>query len=124
MDKNFFNDLKEKVSETAKTAFKKSNELMEITKLSLAIGDLKSKITGAYKDMGKAVYDVHCQGATIGDVLEEKCNEIDGYVEEIASLKEKVAALKNETICPDCQHSNKPEANFCASCGKVLEDKE
>ena len=125
MEKIFY-DIKNKVAETAKSAIKKSNEIVEITKLNFTIGDLQGQIDKMLKDIGKMIYDAYTEGDVFSEEITAKCEEIDKKSEEIAELKKKLQELKNIKICPNCNKENEADASFCSKCGNQIatEDEE
>ena len=50
-----FDNIKETISNAAKTAVNKSNELVEATKLKFAISDAEGEIKKLYEKMGKGI---------------------------------------------------------------------
>mgnify|MGYP000866026934 CR=1 FL=1 len=116
-----FNELKSKVTETAKSALKKSNEIVEITKLNFSIGEMQSQMDRLLKDIGKIIYDAYKEGDVFSEQITMKCVEIDEKAEEIAELKSKLQQLKNIKICPNCQKENDVDASYCSRCGYQIE---
>ncbi|NLY44046.1 MAG: hypothetical protein GX066_08795 [Clostridiaceae bacterium] len=115
-------DIKNKVAETAKNAIKKSNEIVEIAKINLAIGDSQSRINSLLRDVGKIIYDAYKAGDYFAEEISSKCLEIDEIVDNVNNLRKKLCQLKNIKICPQCEKENERDACFCSRCGYRIED--
>lgn len=113
----FLDNLTRKVTETAKTAAKKSGELVETTKISMAISGEEEKINKAYAQIGKDIYEAYAAGYEIPKGFEEKCLEIKSIQNEINSLKEKIAELKGIKYCIQCGSEMERNVVFCSKCG-------
>lgn len=112
-----FDELRNVVTETAKTAVKKSNEIVEITKLNISISDEQSKMKSILGDIGQLVYDMYKSGMQLSENIEIKCSEIDDATERIKIMKEKLSQLKKQKICPNCKKDNEIESIYCSRCG-------
>jgi rRNA maturation endonuclease Nob1 len=117
----FLDTMKDKLGDAAKTAVQKSNELVEITKLKLAVSDAETKVTQIYKEMGEMVYAAFKSDDDIGEAIGQKCAEIDGKKAEIEELKQKINGLRDVKICPACNAAVDSASAFCASCGAKVE---
>lgn len=118
---DFLNDLGKKLSETAKTVTKKSEELVEITKLNLAIGSDEDKIKKLFAEMGEELYRQYIVGKSFGEEFDLRCQNIKSLELNIEETKKKIQALKGTRICPACSASVDTEVSFCPACGKKLE---
>lgn len=103
---------------TADKVAKKSSELVELSKVKIAITTTKSEIGTQYKSLGELVYlsqkeDFDGDTGNIEEAI-AKLDELHGRLEELTNT---VSVLKNEKICPDCSKSSPSEAAFCAECG-------
>ncbi|MEG2571367.1 MAG: zinc ribbon domain-containing protein, partial [Clostridia bacterium] len=66
------------------------------------IFDLNTDVDVLYKDIGKIIYDSHCNVDTPTETLEAKIEEVDSKMGEILALREKIAALKDTKTCDAC----------------------
>lgn len=106
---------------TAKTAMKKSGELLEIGKLKLAIADVNQEIEKAYRELGYALYNAEKSGSEDAETLQAIIDDIDELHEKLNNLESEQAELKKEKKCPACGEMCSDKANFCASCGERFE---
>lgn len=117
---DFFNNVGKKLGSAAKTATKKSEELVEITKMNLSIGSEEDKTKKLYAEMGKELYARFASGEDFDESITAKCSQIKAVEDNILALKEKVKNLKGHNNSPDSEpdcSSNftpekKEEANY------------
>lgn len=119
---DFFKNLGSNIGKTAKTVTKKSEELVEITKLNLTIGNEEDKIKKLLLEIGAELYGRFSQGESYDDYLNGKCTQIKELEDTIQVLKEKVKNLKGQKTCGDCCSNMNEDANFCPSCGNKTEE--
>lgn len=106
----FFDNLTKKVGDAAKTAAKKSGDLVETTKLNMAVNSEEDKIKAICTDIGKSVYLKFQSGADIDPELLDKCQQIRSIEENIASLKQKISQLKSSGYNESPQYGGMPPA--------------
>jgi vacuolar-type H+-ATPase subunit I/STV1 len=117
---DFFNNVGKKLGSAAKSATKKSEELVEITKINLSIGNEEDKIKKLFTEMGKELYSLYASGEFFDESINGKCEEIKAVDDNIEALKEKVKSLKGHNTNLDsvaecnseCCTEKKPEANY------------
>lgn len=113
----FLENLGKKVGEAAQAAAKKSNEIVETTKLNSNINSEEDKIQKLYVQLGKAVYEKFTQTGAAEDYAQEACQEIITHQENIKTLREKIAELKGIKSCINCGSEMERTQVFCAKCG-------
>ncbi len=90
----FLDRLGKTLTETAKTVSKKSEELVEQTKLNLAIGNEEDKIKKLCEELGSQIYKEYKNGTSFGIQFDERCNFIKQCELNIEDLKNKIQGLK------------------------------
>ena len=110
----------EVVTQTTKTAIKKSGEAVEITKIRLAINSDKAKIKELKLQVGELMYEAYNGNSSSGDEIEELLKEIGELYNEIETKEQQIAQLKNLTRCPKCGANNEQDAFFCKKCAAEL----
>jgi len=118
---SIFENFSKKITETAKAAAKKSGDIVEITKLNMSIGAEEDKIKRTYMEIGKTIYERFCKGEGVPEGLEDFCEKIRGYENNISEMKEKINVLKNIKICPSCNAELELDTNYCPKCGMKQE---
>ena len=109
----FFADLKQ----TVNSAVKKSGELVELTKIKIAVGDTKNTIRSKYEQLGELAYLAAKGEATPADTAEDIVAEIDRLIDLLSQQELKLAELANKKICSNCGKASVEEASFCPACG-------
>lgn len=114
----------EMVTQTTKTAIKKSGEAVELTKIRLAITADKAKIKELKLQLGELMYEAYSSNSGSGDEIEELCTEISELYSEIEIKEKSIAELKNLKRCPKCGANNEQDAHFCKKCAADLDEEE
>lgn len=117
-----FDNIKETISNAAKTAVNKSNELVEATKLKFAISDAEGEIKKLYEKMGKGIYDSFKSGEEPSEDLKDTCAQIDKLYESLDELKAKLREYKNVKLCANCGAEMDADSAFCSKCGEKADE--
>ncbi|WMJ79859.1 hypothetical protein RBU49_13425 [Clostridium sp. MB40-C1] len=119
-------DTAEVVAQTAKEGSakiaKKSEELVEVSKLTVSINSEESKIKDIYTEIGKIVCEKHENGMYIDPDLVEQCNDVLDLKNKIREMKNRVIQIKNKKVCPECEETLNSETMFCPKCGTNIEN--
>jgi RNA polymerase subunit RPABC4/transcription elongation factor Spt4 len=118
------NNLKQRVSDTAKYAAKKSNKVVEITKLNIAISSEEDKIKKVFYDLGKLAYQSFLEEKNAEETFLKKYEQIQVYEKNIEDMKSKINQLKQIKICVSCKGELEEDMNFCFVCGCKQENTE
>ncbi len=113
----FLENLGKKVGEAAQAAAKKSNEIVETTKLNSNINSEEDKIQKLYIQLGKAVYERFTQTGAVEDYAQEACQAIVAHQENIIAFREKIAEIKGIKACVNCGAEMERNQVFCSKCG-------
>lgn len=106
---------------TAKTAMKKSGEILELGKLKIAAVDTQNEINKAFCELGRALYNAEKAGSEDAESLKKMIDDIDNLYEKLALQEEQYAELKNEKKCKSCGSKCSDKSNFCSVCGERFE---
>ena len=79
---------KDTLSKTLNAAADKSAELAGLAKTKVEISNTKSSIQQKYKEIGIAVYQASKSGDDVSEDVNDYCDKIDKYTEQIADLEE------------------------------------
>lgn len=109
----FFADLKQ----TMNSAVKKSGELVELTKIKMAVMDTKNAIKTNYEKLGEMAYLAAKGDETPGNDAEELVRSIDELLELLSQQEQKAAELSNKKICSHCNKACSDDTAFCPACG-------
>ncbi len=117
---NTFDDVKRVLQSTASKVMKKTGEVYDYTKLSISVSGIKNDIDELYKQIGKAVYTHFTDDDFSIDDISSLCEAVELKKAELEAVSEKLAELKNVTLCKECGASVNNESTFCAKCGAKL----
>ncbi|MBQ8510796.1 MAG: zinc ribbon domain-containing protein [Clostridia bacterium] len=115
---SFLNKAAENVNAAAKTAAKKTGEVAESAKLTIALKTEQSKLEGLYNQLGKLYYEKAEEAQLAAQVL-----EIDEQKVVIEQLKAEIAENSGKVICPGCGKEISVDVAFCPACGTKQEEK-
>lgn len=114
---NNLNKIARAVGDGARTAAKKSEEIVELAKVKMAIAAEEDKIHDAYEAMGQIVFDKY-QGSEISETeLTDLCKRVEELKAKIESLKQKAPESRSIGFCNDCGAVVDDKASFCSKCG-------
>ena len=112
------NDITKVVTDTAKTAAKISSDMVEVTKLNVAIGVEEDRINKQFYEIGKKAYEKYAEkGSEEYSDLAELCDVIKDMEKNIADMKTRIFNLKKIKECPGCKEILDIDMSFCFKCG-------
>ncbi len=103
-----------------KTVADKTTNIVDITKLNIALNDTEGNLNKEYAKMGEVVYRRFEDGAELDTELAEICAEIVEFKKEADKIKEQISELKNSVVCRECGQQNDKKSGFCSKCGAEL----
>ena len=118
--KSYASKAKNETTRVAKHVWGKTNDLVDQTKISVAISETERKVDDIYKEIGAIVCENYNSGEEYGAQINECCKKVDSLKEEIASLQKELAKLKSGVQCACGQYNNK-DATYCSKCGEKIE---
>lgn len=114
-------EIGKKMTETARTITKRSEDIVEMTKLNLAVGNEEDRIKSAFYVIGSELYKDYINGKVQEEYYNSKCIEIKQMEDNIKTIKEKILLLKGRKPCKSCGCIVDLGINFCPNCGSKLE---
>lgn len=96
----------------------KSGNLIELSKLNLAISSEEKMIDEIYIKIGKKIYKDYKENKLSDKNLVDKCEEIDEIKKDIAAIEKKILKIKEKKLCKKCGAEMDKRAEFCPKCGK------
>lgn len=113
------------IKSRADKVMKKSGELVEMSKVKLAIVNTKAEIGTLFKQLGELVYLAQKEdNSANAEDIENTILHIDALYEKLEELTEANSAFKNEKVCAECGKSNPMEQTFCGNCGNKFPENE
>lgn len=115
-------DVISKAREVADVAGKKSEEIVEFSKLKLNSMGINNDINKAYQRLGVVLYDIRKSDVEGEDIIAACIEEIDMLKMQLEDINQKMNEMRNIKKCTGCHYSNSADAVYCAKCGTRLAD--
>lgn len=96
----------------------KSENLIEVSKLNMAISSEEKMVDDICRKIGKKIYNDYKEKKVTDKSLINKCEEIEAIEKDINALKKKLMKLKDKKACKKCGSEMDRGASFCPKCGK------
>ena len=106
------------------TVGKKAGQVIDISKLKLAVADIKSDISRKYQILGRVVYEESVTGKDYSKNKEELIERIKELKEQLESVTEMIANSSQKVKCEVCGKKKKKNAIFCNKCGEKINSAE
>lgn len=121
---SFWNELKNSINGAADYTVKKTGEITGITKIRMDIRAKNNRLAKCYETIGRAYYRRE-KGLdeNSSDTIAAAIAEADSIKDEIAVLRDELAALQGCLICPACSAQISNQSIFCPLCGAKLPEK-
>ena len=115
-----FEDILAKARDIVGSVKDKTDEIVDKTKIKLAIGDLEKKLTATFEGIGRLVYDAETSGEDIAQLKADAFETVQELQAEIAKMQARLYDLEGVFCCEACGAPNEKDAAFCKKCGKAL----
>jgi len=101
---------------------KKSETLVETTKVKLQISQLQKEVGEKQKELGALYYTLYKQESDEKEPLEKICLEIMELEKKILALEQEMGKKDSDSlICPKCNTVNSKNSMFCNNCGEKIQ---
>lgn len=104
----------------ADVATKKTEEVVETSKIRYQLKQLEWEVEKAYAKLGAIVYESKKSTDSFDEIIQLAISEIDDLKERYESLNDKMRTYKNVVKCPGCGRENELNFSFCSRCGAPL----
>lgn len=117
---DYFDKVADGVRSTAETIGKKTQDVVDVSKLKLNAYEINSEIRKRYEALGRIIYDARRSGYNCDLVIDENVRGLDVLYERLGDINIKIAKLKNKVCCPKCSSVNSADAVYCSRCGNRI----
>lgn len=125
MADDFFSTLGKSISKYTQKAVESTGTFVESTKISTQISGEKRAIDQEYQKIGEIIYRRIGRGEFEADEdLKKLAEGIDVHRDKMNTLKEQLADVKGQQICPNCGELIPKDVAFCPKCGAPTEIKD
>jgi len=115
-----WDDLVANAQSAVNTVGKRTNELIDVSKLRLNIAEVGKKITAEYTEIGRLFCEGKKQEADVSTEMEEHLATVEELNAQMDALNERLLELKKTVKCPNCGTENTKDNLFCPKCGAKL----
>ena len=115
------NSLLDKAISVANVAGKKTEEVVESSKLKLQEVSIDAQIADCYEQIGSLVYRSRKAGVDNEEEITRLMQEVDQLLEELSQVQCKRAELRKARKCPNCGASCDLDSAYCSRCGMLLQ---
>lgn len=124
MAKDFFEELGEAITKTAREIGGRAEVLYGTQKLKNKISGEERQIQKIMEELGKVLYRRYREGVPLDDLQRRLCEQIDQRMTRIEQYKEEMAGVRSKKVCPSCGTVVDQDAAFCHHCGAACTTKE
>ena len=115
-----FDEIVEKLKVFADVAGKKTNEVVEVSKLKLEALQVNADISKGYEKLGMLAYEANRTKTENLEIIQEGIDEVDRLLKKLSEINVKIDNMKNVAKCPVCQTNNPEGSVYCAKCGDKI----
>lgn len=121
-----FNSFLDSALETAKVvanaAGKKTEEVVETSKLRLQVLSINNELKQVYEKIGTMVYYAEKDHIDVQTAIADLIAEADQLQEQLGEAENRVAQLKKIKKCSNCGASCPADSHFCSRCGMIIDN--
>lgn len=114
---NVLDDLISSAKNLVDIAGKKTDNVVEISKLKYQSVQMSAELKSLYEKLGNAVYTMVKSDFDNKELMDSLIEEIDSLKAKIDDVNFQIAQRKNIRICPACGSRNEKDACYCSKCG-------
>ena len=114
-------DVMVNVKSAASTVSKKTNNIVDYSKLKFTASGLSNEIRKKYQTLGEEVYACSKIGVEDSRSIELLIQEIDELKAQLQTTNECITAARHKVICPKCKAELDKDCLFCSKCGAKIE---
>ncbi len=113
-----FNDVVERARQGFDVVAKKTEDVVNISKLKLEKASLESKLSKSYEILGKLCYDaVKDDDDFDAESAKPVIDDITEKIGQIKKINRDIIATQNKKQCANCGNGIDKDSVFCNKCG-------
>ncbi len=120
--RTFFEDLGQRIAETAEKVTNKAEDAVEVTRIKNQIRNLEHANKEDLIELGKKIYAQYKTGEGISAEYADLCEAVENRQASIQKYEKQLSVVKGDMVCPKCGKyvSKDKDRNFCPYCGENL----
>ncbi len=113
-----FNDVIGKAKDGFEAVAKKTEEVVNVSKLKIEQSSVEAKLKADFERLGKLCYYSMQDGEEKNEAAYKSVMEdISSKLEQIEALKTEIENMKDKKLCPGCHRYVNTNSAFCSFCG-------
>ncbi len=117
-----FNDVVEKARQGFNVVAKKTEDVVNISKLRLEKSSLEAKLSKSYEILGKLCYDaVKDDDDFDAESVKPVIDDITEKIGQINKIKKDIITVQNKKQCTNCGCGIDKDSVFCNKCGTKVD---
>lgn len=112
----------DKAREAAGAVAKKTDDVVEFSKLKYERSKLNAELARFYKELGQATY-ASVKGDETAETMDALIEEIELLFLDMAALDDLIAEKRKLIICAKCGAKINQQSAFCSACGAPIPEK-
>ena len=117
-----FNELVDKAKVGFDAVCKKTEDVVNVSKLKIDKSGLEAKLSKSYEMLGQLCYDAIQNGEDMnGDSFKALIDDITENRESIKELDDRIQGYKSKKLCPKCHSTIDINSVYCSNCGEKVE---
>ncbi len=120
--RTFFEDLGQRIAETAEKVTNKAEDAVEVTRIKNQIRNLEHANKEDLIELGKKIYAQYKAGEGISAEYADLCEAVENRQSSIQKYEKQLSVVKGDMVCPKCGNyvSKDKDRKFCPYCGENL----
>lgn len=118
-----FDQILDKAKEAVGAVAKKTDEVVEYSKLKYERAKLNAELARLHQELGSATYEA-MKGEECAELMDALCEEIDLILIDMAALDDMIDEKQKVVTCPKCGKKLDRECAYCSTCGNPMEVKQ
>lgn len=115
-----FEDFLNMARDVADAAGKKTNEIVDKTKVKMELSTLEKKLSATFEGLGRLVFEAQESGEDITQLQNDAFETVKELNEQIDALQRKLYDYEGAVLCKECGMVNDGDAMYCKKCGSSL----
>ncbi len=113
-----FNDVVERARQGLDVVVKKTEEVVNVSKLKIEKTSLESELSKSYEILGKLCYDaVKDNGSFDAESVKPVIDDITEKLSQVKRIKKDIVTAQNKKQCTNCGGGIDKDSVFCNKCG-------
>ena len=116
-----FDDVVVNAKAAASAVSKKASVVYDASRHKITAAEIRGEINKKLRDLGALTYKSQIHGLDLSEQITKTVEEISVLKDNLNTIKQHIAAAKNQKRCPQCDANVPKNSLFCNICGTKLD---